>query len=90
MMEINTDYNAPDICLDLKDRLVGAENCKLVMQLDYRDNHTIIDLKHVSRINFKNYCIEILQKCGSASYYAYEYIMEYHIVNNLSDIGGET
>jgi len=87
MIETYTHPDAPDICLDIVDRLAGTDKeFKLVLQLYYRDSHTVISLKNVREIRFNQNYIEIKHDCGSTSFYAYDFIVEYHIVNDIMEV----
>ena len=94
MINITIHYNAPEIALHLKNNINLIDNIKdytFVIQLNYRENHTICHLKQISNINFNENFIEIIHKNGSTNYYNYNDIREYHIIKSdeISDLWGD-
>lgn len=96
MIQINTHYNAPLLAFNIKDQLTGIttnnnDEYIFVIQLRYRENHTICYINRITAINFEENFIEIKHKNGSTNYYNYNDISEYHIINadDLTDFIGE-
>lgn len=92
-MIIHTHFKAPLLALNIKDSIDTIEKPEdyiFVIQLNYRENHTIYHLNKISAINFEENFIEIKHLNGSTNYYNYNDISEYHILNvdDLSDLWG--
>lgn len=85
-VKIDIRTGAPDIAHKIYAKLVGLdfielESTSLVIQLTYRENHSIFYLNRLSKLIFDEFFIEIEQENGSVSYLNYEEILEYNIIN---------
>ena len=83
-IKIEFDVRAPEITLSLKESLELLDNPDdfiFNLQLNYRENNTVIYLNKTKCLNFEEYWITVTLKNNSKMYFNYDNILEYSIVN---------
>ena len=83
-MIVELTQNAPDIMLNIEEKLNKIENpeeCALIIKLEYYEANTLFYLKKITRIIFHDYYMEILHTNNSLCYLLYEFMQEIAIVN---------
>lgn len=81
---ITTKSNSPQIGHDLKkvsDNLQNNKDYIFALQLTYRENHTIYYMSKLKNIIFNEGFLKINHSDGGSSYYNYDDISEYHLIN---------
>lgn len=86
MININIKFNnrAPEITLTLKEELELLDQPNdflLSLQLNYREENTLIYLNKINSINFEEYWLTVTLKNNSKMFFNYNNVLEYSIVN---------
>ena len=84
IIKIKFNTRAPEITLTLKKELELLDKPNdflLCLQLNYREENTLIYLNKINCINFEEYWLTVTLKNNSTMFFNYNHVLEYSIVN---------